>query len=379
MDKPLTDPKEFIKFNALLLKNASQLYKDYSPFFFVLEKQGKDPLKGTSWKLNRKTFLEALYFMRQGYNIAIAATKDDPLVIVDVDDLRQVPEIKPTLKTRSRKRIGEHNFYFTIEQPGVSRTAKRNIATDCAGEVRSSWQYVVAAGSFVQCTEEEILNIPEEDRHNAGKYTVAVERTPDTITFEELPDVYKEHVFRKERELAAKQAKQAKQEAREKIERKDDSLKSALWDLTIYDITGHRDDPTNRFSSPFHDSKTYKDTSVNNGLLHCWRHMVCHNAITYLAVESGISTCNNAGYPHGGGTSSVDMSDPYTVFTIWKYAKDKGFIPGNDPVPYPGLVYYAMSKDLCSQKDLQFGWKLPGIIYHLTVLVADREGINLGR
>jgi putative DNA primase/helicase len=374
-----TDPEEFVKFHKLLIKDAPQLFE---PFYFTLEKEGKDPLSGVSWKNNRKTFEEAYNLMKRGYNIGIAATDKDPLVIVDVDDKAQVPEIKKTLKAKSRKRIGEHNFFFTDDIPKEPHSAKNNIPTEDAGEVRSCWQYVVAAGSFVACTEDEISKIPEDDRENAGKYSVSEEDKVANIIFEELPDVYKNEVFRKEalaEEKAKKQAELQERKAKLGNEKRESSMKSALWDLTIYDVTGKRDDPNFKFPSPFHDSKTYKDTSISGGVMHCWRHLCCHSALTYLAVEAGVSTCNGAGYPHGGGVSDVDFEDPYTVYTVWKYAKDKGFIPENDPIPYQGLVYYALNRKICTKKQLIGGWKLPGFLYHIAVLLSGKEGLNLGR
>jgi putative DNA primase/helicase len=114
-----TDYKEFMRFHSLLMATAPE---GYQPFYFPLDKEGKDPLPKISWKNNRKTFKEACSLMRQGYNIGIAATDKDPLVIVDIDDKSQVPELKPTLKIISRKRLGEHNFFFTNDKPGAGRT-----------------------------------------------------------------------------------------------------------------------------------------------------------------------------------------------------------------------------------------------------------------
>lgn len=374
-----TDPEEFKKFHELLTADAPT---GYFPYYFPLDIGGKDPLPNKSWKNNRKTFREAYKLMERGYNIGIAATDKDPLVIVDIDDKSQVPSIKQTLKISSRKRIGEHNFFFTEDEPGNGRTAKNNIPTENAGEVRARWQYVVASGSFVRCTEEEISRIPDTDKNNAGRYSILKSDAVTTITFAELPDVYKNAVYKKEHDADAKAVRQARHQERnarfcnEKLET---NLKSALWDLTIYDVTGKSDDPNHKFCSPFHDSKTYKDTSIGHGVMHCWRHLVCHSALTYLAVECGISTCSGAGYPHGGGCSDVDFEDPHTVYSVWKYAKERGLIPDDDPIPYKGLVYYALSKKICTKKQLIDGWKLPGYIYHIAILAGSRGGINFGR
>jgi putative DNA primase/helicase len=143
----MTDPTEFKKFYSLLMSNAPKGNKPFSPFLFPCEKGGKEPVPGISWKKNKKSFSQALKLMEKGYNIGIAGTDADSLCILDVDDMTQVPleEIKWTLAVISRKRIGRHYYYFS---PDLS--AKKNVATSDAGELRSSWQYVLAPGSYVR-------------------------------------------------------------------------------------------------------------------------------------------------------------------------------------------------------------------------------------
>jgi len=50
---------------------------------------------------------------------------------------------------------------------------------------------VIAPGSYVPCSEEEISRMPEEERLFAGKYTVNNELTVSEITFDELPEVFR--------------------------------------------------------------------------------------------------------------------------------------------------------------------------------------------
>lgn len=374
-----TDPEEFRKFNNQLIKNSP----GYQPFYFQLVKNGKEPVPENSWKNRRLSFDEAYTLMKQGYNIGIAGTDTDKLSIVDVDNMEAVGKTKPTLTVISRKRIGRHYFYFTDDEPvrGAEAifkdSAKQNIPTDEAGEVRANWQYTVCAGSYVPCSEEEINRIPEEDRENAGKYQVFIEVDVAEITFRELPEVYQLVIEEKrERAILAKLRPKIKLSTQHK-----DKRKSALWDLDIHDVTGRGNDPGKRFEMfpEIHGSETGKNASVSGDVLHCWRHMCCHNAITYLAVIAGLYDCSRAGYPHGGGSSSVDMNDPYTCFTIWKKAKDLGLLPEHDPIPYQGLVYYALEKKLCIKRQLINGWKLPMSVPHLAVILAAKEGLDLGR
>lgn len=365
-----TDPNEFKRFHMKLLQTAP---KGYMPFYFPLEKEGKDPLERKSWKRNRKTFAESYYLMKKGFNIGIAATANDPLGIVDIDDLEQVPVIKPTLQVTSRKRIGRHNYFFCF-----GGTAKKNIATKDAGEVRSVWQYVLAPGSYVPCSQEEIDRMPEEERPYAGRYTLNNELSVSEITYEELPSVYKiryAEIVHDEVESAIRHVKR-----KHTGQRQPGKYRSAIWDLDITDVSGVRNTGGRRVPMPseIHGSETGHNCSVSHGLLHCWRHDVTHNAFSYLAMLAGVMSCERAGLPHGGHYFGVDQQDGHIVFEVWNYAKDRGFIPQDDPIPQKALAYYAVQKGICKKTDLKDGM-LPPIIYQASLLVARQEGLNFGR
>lgn len=377
-----TDPEEFKKFHQFLTKGKH----DYQPFYFPLVKNGKDPLPGISWKNNRKTFSEAYSLMEKGFNIGIAGTDEDNLCIVDIDNLEAVGEAKTTLTVKSRKQIGRHCFYFTDDEPAqgegaiFKNSAKQNIATEKAGEVRANWQYVVCSGSFVPCSEREINRIPEEDRINAGKYRLCLESNVSNITYEELPEIYKTTLEeRRATEIVANIRKIEQRQS--KSWEQGQKNKSALFGLDIHDVTGRSNQPGKRFEmfAELHGSETGKNASVSGDVLHCWRHNVSHNAITYLAVASGVSTCSRAGFPHGGGSSGVDIEDPYTQFTIWKYAKDHGYIPKSDPIPSKALIYCALNQKLCTKEEITDGWKLPVSIYNKVLEDCKKEGIETGR
>jgi len=364
-----TDPAEFWKFHKIITTCS-----DYQPFYFTLEREGKEPRPGISWKNNRKTFNEAYYLMRRGFNIGIAGTDKDLLCIVDIDDLEQVPEIKPTLQVTSRKRIGRHNYFFSPDG-----SAKKNIPTKDAGEIRSNWQYVLAPGSYVPCSEEEINRMPESEKPYAGRYTLNNELPVNDITLDELPEVYK-----------ARYAEMMKDEVNAAIRilnRKPymgktfGGKKSALWDLDITDVSGVMDTGGRRVPMPseIHGSETGHNCSVSDGLLTCWRHETKHNAFSYLCMLAGIASCERAGRPHGGRSFGVDAQDGETVFRVWMYAKDHGLIPDNDPIPRKALVYYAISRGCCKKEELTDGDRLPILGYTLALLVAKQEGFDFGR
>lgn len=367
-----TNPEMFKKFNVLLVKNAPIGYK---PFYFPCMKMGKDPVAGVSWKKNRKTFEQALKLMELGYNIGIAGTEHDPLCIMDVDDISQVDltEVKPTLTVFSRKRVGRHFYYFATDS-----SAKRNIATTDAGEIRAWWQYTLTPGSYVPCDSETLSKIPSDQKHLAGSYTVESEHAVSRITFDEFPSVYKDTYFqlKKSQEEAEKRAEERKNRKPPKLMK----YKSALWDLSITEVSGVPHTGYNKVPMPsqIHGSETGHNCSVDQGLLHCWRHCVAHSALSYLAVCAGVMPCERAGKPHGGGSFGVDFHDGETIFRIWLYAKRAGLIPIDDPIPHAALIYYAIDRGICKRSQLEEG-RLPAFIYIITLLLAQKEGINFGR
>lgn len=385
-----TNPEEFRKFHELLTKDSP----DYLPFYIQLAKNGKEPVADVGWKKNRLTFPEAYELMKHGYNIGLAATSKDILCIVDVDNLDAVEYIKPTLVIQSRKRIGRHNFFFTYDECPYDNekselkanalyvdTAKFNIPTDNDGEVRAIWQYVVAAGSYVPCSEEEIDLIPEEDRVNAGKYTIFAENEVSTITYSELPGIFLREQEERRADEAGKILRTINKAQKETNEKLDQKNKSALWKLDIHDITGKMNDPAKRFPMfpEIHGSETGSNASVSKDLLHCWRHEVAHNAFSYLSVLAGVSSCMKAGCPHGGCGYGVDSQDPETVFKVWMYAKDNGYIPKDDPMPSKALVYIAFDRQLCGKQDIIDGWKLPAHVYNEVLEECEKQGIVTGR
>jgi putative DNA primase/helicase len=274
---------------------------DFNPYLFPLEPNGKDPLEDYSWKpgISKRTGKpytgtrvpkeDAVKLLRDGYNIGIAGTDSDRLSIMDKDDLEAVGASKITLATKSRKQIGEHHFYFS-DDPAIkgkistAQSAKQNIPTGTAGEIRAVWQYVVACGSYVSCNVTDILAMPDEDRQFAGHYRLYQRAPIATITYDEFPEVYKKQV-EKTRVVEVEKEKQWV-ESHKKEKTVYNGKGSAMWDLSLYDVTGLRDNPGVNFQIPSefgHGSDTGKNCCVSNGLLTCWRHQVKHNGLTALA------------------------------------------------------------------------------------------------
>jgi len=314
-----TDPAEFKRFHELLLSSAPT---GYVPYYFRLAKGGKEPDTRGGWKdeRNRLTFDQALKQLGLGYNVAIAGTDKDKLVIVDIDR-PGIEDVKPTLRVKSRKRQGWHNFYFTSDV-----RCKRNIPTESFGEVRSSWQYVVTCGSYVILEQEKVDKLPKPEKTLAGHYTIENAVAPADIVFEELPSVFRQQILdaeiKPDKELTKNQNK----------------FKSGIWDLTIKDVLKIDEPPHIRFASPLHGSETGKNTSISSqGLLHCWRHNVSLTPIQCLAVKAGILDCMAAGEGHAGsgaGPSKLNLKDKQIVRKIWSFAKENSLLPPDDADPY---------------------------------------------
>ena len=180
-----TSVRDFELFYNSLMQSAP---KGYVPWLFPVKANGKDPdalaigmRAGTksgccnadwikvqrgkypktmcskcgtgkgSWKAPwaKLTKEEVVQRLKEGKNYGISARKDDPLVIIDKDTL-EAEEPKETLTVTSRKRIGKHFFFFTIDE-----RCKQTIPTGTLGELRSKDAYVVGAGSYCEVIQNE--------------------------------------------------------------------------------------------------------------------------------------------------------------------------------------------------------------------------------
>ena len=117
IDFPL---QQFRQFDDCLMKSAPE---GYTPWYFPVESGDKNPdfktirlrtggsvsFKHPKARLNRQECEERI---RQGGNIGLCAMTDDPLQIIDCDDDDIFAQLKPTLTTRGRSRVGGHGWYF---------------------------------------------------------------------------------------------------------------------------------------------------------------------------------------------------------------------------------------------------------------------------
>ena len=352
------------------------------PYLVLLKPSSKDPISGISWKKNKVSLSKAINHMKNGGNIGIAGTDHDRLVLVDKDDIDIIGDSKKTFVVVSRKRNGEHHYYYTNEPVAENifyDSAKQNMATEHAGEVRAVWQYVVAPGSYVPVTDKEYNCIPDDDKHNAGKYSIKYANEMSEITFEDIPSAYTDNLrLKRMKEVDAMVKKAETPVAQPRIY----GRQSALYDITMKDVAPYHKRDGKRFKSFLHGSSTEKNTSYmkNGELFSCWRHSVIHTRVTALAALAGIGGCYELGIGHNGmGVSALDMKDGKTIYRMWIYAKENAIIPRDDPIPAVALVWYGVENDICIEDDIQDGWKIPYPQYRKIIKQMTLDMIDHGR
>lgn len=307
---------EFSKFYNCLMLDAQ---KDYVPWFFPCEKNGKNPSaeailkidstsKG-SWhhesaRLNKE---QCIQHIKDGYNIGLSARTNDPLIIIDIDNEKYLDQLSTnTLTTLSRKRIGAHAFCW--DKDG---SAKINLPTD-DGEIRSDNQYVLTPGSYVpfnfskQKDKEAYDKLPKEVQQNKllGYYTLKDSFVPRPISFSDLPLFFQE----KQKENLEAETKIKQREEKQAYPKQ--GKYTELFNLKVKDIVGIIL-KSKRVGHPLHDSDTDANfsLSVDGTIAHCWRHMVSLNAVQYLCVKVGYANCEDAGTPHKERGLSKIMGD----------------------------------------------------------------------
>lgn len=347
-------------FKAFMNKLMEDAPKGYTPWIFPVQKDSKAPSTNISWKADQSRFTipEAARRLRNNWgNIGIAGKPDDQLILLDIDDPSILNEVKNTLQIRSRSRGTEENpaIHAIYWADPEDDKLPCNIPTD-KGELRSSDQYVVAPGSYVPCTEEELndkveagdITVAEKEEiledPFRGYYTLHNNEDIAEITFDELPEVFKEAFSSSEEEHQPETDYNPEQV-------KGNGNRSALFDLEITDLTGRGF--TERDPHPLHTSETGANWCINSGVGHCWRHLVSLNALQFLSVEAGYLTCLEAGSPHhnsSAGPSEV-KGDDKAIWIAWKHAKESGYIPEDDPVPSRAMQHIARKHDVEKVKD----------------------------
>ena len=385
-------PDEFIEFIKALKDTAPE---GYEPWLFRCEKGGKNPdLSYGSWKAEsaRLSVQEAVQWMRNGGNVGLAATADDPLINVDVDDDEETSlgDVKETLLVRSRSRTGFHAIYFEAEDSEEIP----NIPTDDAGEVRARWQYVVAPGSYVPV--EDVEELPEDERDMAGYYTLLEDRAPARIDYEELPDVFLDYNERGDdadvdtEEMPGGGIEDFEGEDGGYDDDSDRESESALFDITARDVVLSEHGSVNigdRWEAMFHGSETGANMSFSSkGLINCWRHSVAHNGLQALAVLSDYDgSCQHVGTGHkhsNAGDSCLTSEDGGHIWHAWKYAKQNGYIPDDDPVPYSAMLHVARERDICPVSDIPKSTddSLPAYAYDAVLeTIEGHDGLETGR
>lgn len=149
-----------------------------------------------------------------------------------------------------------------------------------------------------------------------------------------------------------------------------DGGSSALFDLTMRDVTGLS--PGYRGTNPLGhhgDSENYYVLSESTGLGYDHKHKTAYNALTHLLVAAGERP---ADAPNGA-------LDDREVFEAWREAKESGALPDDDPVPRRALVHVAVDGGACARGEVEDGWKLPADAYNAALDVIEDLGLDPGR
>jgi P4 family phage/plasmid primase-like protien len=349
-----THPEQFKIFNQLLMENAPE---GYVPWYFPLNKNDKNPDgvfiasrapkthdgSAWSWKASwaRLTYEEAYERLSEGFNVGISARVDDQLVLMDADSTKRVNELPETLTISTGKRFLAHAFCFTED-----KRCKTNIPTGTEGELRASDQYLVACGSYVPVTKKGLVDKVKEGSFTQsemevalndkmlGVYTIKKAIPPKKITWEDIPQFYKD--------------KQIIRNEKKEVKEFHGNVESVhtIYKITFTQIFGN-DTFSQRGSHPLHGSDTGTNFSVlEDYLAQCSRDMVTLTPVQYLAVKSGWCSCHEAGkiWKSDVSTSLVN-GNPEALKAVTEQAIKDGLIPADTlpPEVYKHSLEYFIS------------------------------------
>ncbi|SEV98357.1 Penicillinase repressor [Natrinema salifodinae] len=146
---------------------------------------------------------------------------------------------------------------------------------------------------------------------------------------------------------------------------------SALWNLTMPDVTGLNWGYRGPSPLGHHgDSEDYFLLLENRQIGYDHKYDATYHPVTYLLCNAGVRRQNN---PEGPLTDEEK-------FESWRYAKAEGLIPSDDEVPYAALRGVALKHGLCERDDITDGWKLTPSAYLAAIETIENEyGLESGR
>lgn len=389
MNSRNTNRREFAAFHRLLMQDAP---KGYEPHYIRVEERGKLPdIEAPSWKMEdaRLTREEADKALAQGYNVALAAMEDDPLVLIDLDNPSYQKDLPATLQVCSRSNVGFHAYGF---MPNDNTVFPVNITVEPdVGSVRSSNQYCLVPGSFVPAAKGDLIHKVEQEeiteeqmqealnRDNMGNYVIHNPVSAGKITLEDLPQPFIDDYNSQDQEPDNTPRKPAS------THDFDVDNASALYHLELTDLFPESRIETN-FPHPVHGSEeTGANFRINlhedGALAHCYRCEVSLNTLQYLCIEAGYwkgepehHACKKVGT--GWDNSSVGESaivgDDRAIWEAWKHAKKQGYIPADDPIPVRALWHIARKHGIVDVERGE-GRKLPRHAYRKAIQVVEAE------
>lgn len=164
---------------------------------------------------------------------------------------------------------------------------------------------------------------------------------------------------------------QAAQQAREAVEARAGGSDSALFDLTLRDVSGLSEGFRGTNPLGHHgESENYFVVLDGGELAYDHKHKAAYNALTYILVEAGE---RHPDAPNG----RVDDAE---LFAAWRHAKAERYLAPEDPIPHSALRHVALSNGLCDPDDVEDGWRIPREAYNdALTLVAEKYDADPGR
>lgn len=261
-------------------------------------------------------------------NYGLYATARDTLVILDVDEYRDLEDDHPGLNaldrlpetlTQKSPHIGKHRIYsVTVSEDGRLPAAvfedELGQANPVAswGEVQVANKYIIGAGSELDSCGKDWHDCSEPGE---GRYELVNDERIAIVSIDEMLDVL----------LADPEITEASDTSSADAEYADDV------DISVHDVLLSSNYPEGkRTEHPTHGSSTGANFQVDEGAetWRCWRHGCTGNALHLIGMQNGIIEC--------GEWEDHDLSSE-TWADIFDAAREQGFDVGDAPSSGPTL------------------------------------------
>jgi len=321
-------------------------------FRFVKIPQGKKGPFEKKWQSENNyswNSTEIQKHLSSGGNYGVVCGYGD-LTVIDADTKEVAESVVKNLPETLVVRTGGGGLHYYFQCRGLDKPLR--LGREEAGDMGD-----------VQWKGKQVVG-PKCIHPSGNRYRIIKNRNIAIITADELKSALSAFI----------QGKQKKRQSTENPPTQTGEFSenhSAVYDVSAKDVVireGGNTNPSRRWPSPFHGSSTGMNTSFSReGLIHCWRHSVAMNGLQALAVLSGYATCGEVGTPHRGGSGVLDDG---AIFHAWKYAKEEGYIPADDPIPVRAMNYIAEEHGVCNPNKYEY---LPKWAYNRVLDIVEEK------